>query len=299
MKLNTHPVRPALAFAVVVLAAGTLGFGLEPGMGPTSPLAAGRQEGFSYDGYAALLKAYVDEQGMVNYRGLKADGDGLNAFAEAMGRLDPRTYEQWSERQKVAFWLNAYNALTLKAIIDNYPIKPTFPARLRHPRNSIRQIKGVWTKLKFRVMGEMTTLDAIEHEVLRKEFAEPRIHVALVCAAMGCPPLRNEPYRGEALDEQLGDQARQFLANREKFHIDRGKGRVYISPILKWFGEDFVKAYGTTTEFAGQGETERAVLNYISRHLNEQDRRYLATGKYKIKYLDYDWSLNKQKPEPR
>jgi hypothetical protein len=252
-------------------------------------------QGFEYDDYGAVLEAYVDDRGMVNYDELKADREKLDAFATTIATLDPKVYDQWTENQKVAFWINAYNALTLQAIINHYPIKPSFFASIRFPKNSIRQIPGVWDELQFAAMGRKMTLDEIEHETLRKNFNEPRIHMALVCAAMGCPPLRNEPFAGDRLDAQLDDQTRRFLENPQKFRIDPVNGRVYLSPIFKWFGKDFIKTYGTGEKFSGKSETERAVLKFISGHIDESVAKYLATGEYDLEYLDYDWSLNEQK----
>lgn len=249
---------------------------------------------FSLDDYSSVLAAYVDDDGMVDYRGLKANRAKLDSFAASAGALDPKAFEDWSDEQKIAFWINAYNGFTLIAIIDNYPIKSTFLGRRLYPGNSIRQIDGVWDELKFRIMGREMTLDEIEHENLRRLFNEPRIHVALVCAAMGCPPLRNEPFTGERLDAQLDDQTRRFLGNPSKFGIDRGNKQVYFSSIFKWFGEDFGKSYGTNSIVSGN-ETEKAVLNYISTYLEEKDRRYIAAEEYDIEYLSYDWSLNEQK----
>jgi hypothetical protein len=262
---------------------------------PLVATAAGSQEPFDYDDYAAALSAHVDGNGMIDYRGLKADPGKLNAYVSAIGRVGREQHARWSDEEKVAFWLNAYNGITLKIIIDRYPIQPTFPARLYYPSNSIRQIEGVWDEIEFRVIGKNMTLEAIEHEILRKEFNEPRIHMALVCAAMGCPPIRNEPYTGGALDEQLDDQSKRFVASSAKFRIDRRKGRVHLSPIFDWFGEDFLETYGTSRKFRGHSASERAVLNYLSRYLSTGDRQYLESEKYKVKYLDYDWSLNEQK----
>jgi hypothetical protein len=258
-------------------------------------LAAANYRPFTYDDYAQALKTYVNDQGMVNYRALKVHSDKLDAFVDALAALEPKVYDGWNEKEKIAFWINAYNALTLEAIIRNYPIQPSFLRSLAFPKNSILQIAGVWDKLQFTVMGRKVTLDEIEHKILRKQFNEPRVHMALVCASMGCPPLRNEPFIGGKLDAQLEDQARKFLSNPKKFRIDRQKGRVYLSPIFKWFGEDFVKSCGTNDKFTGHNQTERAVLNFVSRYLDATDRDYLATGKYGIKYLGYDWSLNEQK----
>ena len=263
---------------------------------PFSAYAEGdvRQE-FGYDDYATILKTYVNNQGMVSYKELKANREKLDAFVFSLDKLNPEVYQNWSENAKIAFWTNIYNALTLKAILDNYPIKSSFFKSRLYPKNSIRQISGVWDKLKFTVMGKKITLNQIEHETLRKKFNEPRIHMALVCAAMGCPPLRNEPYTSDKLDVQFDDQTSRFLNNPQKLRMERDKKVVYLSSIFKWFGKDFVNTYQTDSKFSGHSEVERAVLNFISKYLDANDREYLATEDYKIKYLDYDWSLNEQK----
>ena len=179
--------------------------------------------GFNYNDYAAVLKSYVDDAGMVNYKNLKADSEKLGTFVTSMSKLDPNSFNKWRKKEKIAFWLNAYNAFTLKVIIDNYPIKPSFFKSRYYPKNSIRQIKGVWDKVRFNVMGRDLTLGHMEHEILRKKFDEPRIHMAMVCAAMGCPPLLNKPYTGQRLNEQLDGRTRRFVSNSAKFNIDRHK----------------------------------------------------------------------------
>ncbi len=259
-----------------------------------------REEAFPYEGYAAVLKARVDDEGMVNYRELKASRRRLDLFVGLLGDLDKEVYEEWTDEQKIAFWINAYNALTLRVIIDHYPIKKGgLLAGLRFPKNSIRQIPGVWDQIKFTVMGEKMTLEEIEHETLRKDFDEPRIHMALVCAAMGCPPLLNEPYVAVRLEEQFTGRAEKFFSNPKKFRIDRRRREVHLSPIFKWFGEDFEKTYGTDVGFRGHDKTERAVLSFIARYLDEDDARYLRTAEYDIEWLDYDWSLNEQPAKGR
>jgi len=111
---------------------------------------------------------------------------------------------------------------------------------------------------------------------------------------MGCPKLRNEPYAGEKLGDQLDDQARSFLAAPSKFHIDRRAGRVGLSSIFKWFGDDFVERYGTSEKFSGHSKSRRATLAFASGYLSASDAQYLASQRYDIDYLDYDWSLNEQ-----
>ncbi len=254
--------------------------------------------GFKYVDYATLLKKYVDPNGMVNYKELKKDRSRLDAFVDSMAALKRKSYDKWKDQDKIAFWLNAYNAFTLKAIIDNYPIKSSFLKSRLYPKNSIRQIKGVWTKLKFDVMGTKLSLKHIEHEILRKEFNEPRIHVAMVCAAMGCPPLRNKPYEGKKLDKQLDDQSRKFLSNPLKFRHE--KDVLYLSPIFKWFGEDFIKTYGSKTCFAGYDGKDGAVLKFIARYLKEDRRLWVKSIKrHEIEYQGYDWTLNEQKAKDK
>jgi hypothetical protein len=252
--------------------------------------------GFSYDDYAAVLSAYVDDEGLVDYAGLSKNRGNLDAFATALAKLDGKSYDRWSEWEKVAFWINVYNGLTLQLIVDHYPIESSMIRSIVFPKSSIMQIPGAWKKVTFEVMGEHMTLDSIEHEILRARFDEPRIHMALVCAALSCPILRNEPYRAQRLEEQLNDQAGMFLENEKKFRIDRDGGVVRLSKIFDWFAEDFVDRYGTGDPPGKRSEKTQAVLNFIRGYLNAADAQYLATGDYRVKHLKYDWTLN-EKPD--
>ncbi|MBI1747529.1 MAG: DUF547 domain-containing protein [Acidobacteria bacterium] len=295
MSIKRKQVWIGIAFSVIIMAAagGWAFLRPAPRLIPfRSDISVATRHPLTTDDYARVLKTYVNDQGLVNYKEMKAHSQTLDAFVHALGKLDSKAYDAWTGPEKIAFWINAYNALTLEAIIRHYPIHASVIRSVVFPKNSIRQIPGVWDKRDWLVMGRHVSLDDIEHETLRKQFHEPRIHMALVCASIGCPPLRNELYTGAQLDDQLDDQARRLLTNPQKFRIDRDLGRVYISPLFKWFGEDFVKTYGTGEKFFGHGQTERAVLNFVSRYLEARDRDYLAAGKYRVEYLDYDWSLN-------
>ena len=264
-------------------------------LGMSGMVHAQAEDAFSYEGYADVLKAYVDDDGMVNYRGLKAKRAGLDEFVRALGALSKETYASWDEAAQIAFWCNAYNAITLTRIIDHYPIKKGgIISGFRFPVNSIRQIDGVWEDIETRVLGTKMTLDHIEHGILRVKFNEARIHMAIVCAAISCPTLRTEPYVGDRLEEQLEDQSRDFCARPDKFKIDRTKNRVYVSAILDWFGGDFVKSYTPASGFSHLRGEKKAVAYFLSRHVNARDAEYLRGSKYSTKYLDYDWSLNEQ-----
>jgi len=239
-------------------------------------------EPFNYDNYTAVLRTYVSDRGLVNYQQLQTNRQQLDAFNASVGAVTPQTYSSWTEKEKIAFLINAYNAFTLQSIIDQNPIK-----------KSIRDIPGVWKGKKWLIAGERKTLDDIEHRTLRQDFNEPRIHVALVCAAMSCPILRNEPYTAAELDTQLEEQMRKFIRSSQGFRIEKGEGRVYLSAIFKWYGKDWQPSYIVEDKFTGT-RSQRAVLHFLSKYLPPSSRQYLEQGGYKISYLNYDWSLNRQ-----
>ena len=201
-----------------------------------------------------------------------------------MARISEEQFNSWTQSQRLAFLINLYNAATLKLIVDHYPVK------------SIKDIgslfKGPWDQPVVRLFGKTTTLNHLEHDILRKQYSEPRVHMTLVCAAKGCPRLRSEAYLAEKLDEQLDDQSRGYLSSPVGLNVDRKKKVVYFSSIFKWYGEDFVAKYSPTSGFTGLDKTERAVANFCSGYLISADRDFLSTGGYSVKYLDYDWSLN-------
>lgn len=237
---------------------------------------------FSYDDYVTTLSTYVNANGMVNYEQLQQNRQALDRFNAFLAAVTPEVYEGWSKDEQLAYWINAYNSLTLQAIIDQDPLK-----------KSIRDIPGVWNLRQFEIAQGKKTLDNIEHDTIRKKFSEPRIHAALVCAAMSCPPLRTEPYRADQLNAQLDDQSQKFIESPNGLKIDRQANKVYISKIFDWFGDDWKQAYGIEGKFAGS-EKERAVLNFISGYVSPEDKTYLEQGNYQVGYLDYDWALNKQ-----
>ena len=283
----------AMAASVVLIAGlgiGAIAFSTQ-GATDTPPQPPSKEvaEDLADTSLANVLKR-VDSEGMVDYAGLKADPGDLDTYYMTIADLDGQEYEGWSDERQIAFWSNAYNGLTLKAIIEHYPIKRSV-ASVMHPRG-IRWIPGVWDKLTFTIMGREMTLNDIEHQVLRVEYDEPRIHAALVCAAISCPPLRNEPFVAERLDQQLDDQTRRFL--EQTFRIDRDADKVYLSKILDWYGRDFEESFEPESGYEGHSEAEKAVLHFISGYLDDRDQEYLRAGEYDVEYSSYDWSLNEQ-----
>lgn len=251
----------------------------------TTGLASAQDFDPAHRWYDGVLKEFVHD-GRVDYIGLKANPKALDHYLADMARLPESQFNSWSGKQRLACLVNLYNAATLRLILDHAPVR------------SIKDIgsffKGPWDQPAVHLSGRTITLNTLEHEILRKQYNEPRIHMALVCAAMGCPSLRSEAYTAENLDAQLDDQAKRFLANPAKFRIDPRKG-VLLSPIFKWYGADFRARYTPRDGFAGLTETERAVLNFCGQYLSSADREHLASGGYPVGFLDYDWSLNEIK----
>ncbi len=219
----------------------------------------------SHGAYGEVLSLYVRD-GLVDYRGLKSDPGGLEAYLESTAKVTRKDFESWPEDEQLAFLINIYNARTLELIVDNYPVK------------SIRDIgssgKGPWDEPVVKLFGETITLNALENWMIRRNYKDPRIHFALVCAAVGCPPLLGEPYLGGSLDNQLEARTKKFLSDPGKNSIDRENKILRLSPIFEWYAEDFKAEAGS-------------VPGYLKKYYgNEPFKGYI------IVYTDYDWSLN-------
>lgn len=218
-----------------------------------------------------VLQTHVRENGRVDYAALKQDPQKLLQYLDALAAVDEAAFRTWDEKQQLAYLINLYNAHTLQLILDHYPL------------DSIRDIgtlfMGPWDQEVVPLFGRHVSLDYVEHGILRKEYQEPRIHFALVCAAKGCPPLRREPYTAGSLEAQLEDQGRLFLAAPHKNRIDREKKIVYLSSIFKWFKKDF------------QAQHEN-ILDFVKPYLPADAAAAMAAEKYDVKYTDYDWTLN-------
>jgi hypothetical protein len=240
----------------------------------------------AYQEYAALLARHVRD-GRVDYRGLVADRAALAAVAASFGGVDAATERAWPRDERLAFWINAYNLFTLQAIVDHYPIQAGWFTL--GPRNSIRQIGGVWDRLTWRVAGRQVTLDDIEHRILRPEFKEPRIHFAVNCASVGCPPLRSEPYRAGTIGAQLDANARAYLASPLGLRVEAG--RLMVTSILTWYGGDFIDRFGASP---GPSRTpaESAILRIVEAFGPSQAATLARDPAVQIGFLDYDWTLN-------
>ena len=181
-----------------------------------------------------LLKKHVNNKGVVDYAGFKKDSDDLKKYLDLLSAKAPA--DSWSKDDQLAYWINAYNAFTVQLILDNYGVKSIkdIGAKIKIPF-----VNTPWDVKFITIDGKKMDLNNIEHGIIRKKFAEPRIHFALVCAAKSCPPLRNEAYVGSKLNEQLDDQGRDFLNDDTKNVVMKDKAS--LSKILSWYGGDFTK----------------------------------------------------------
>jgi len=250
---------------------------------------------FDYSKYDQILQNNVNN-GLVNYKNLKSDRKQLTEFLNATGTVDEKDFLSWSKDERKAFWINVYNAVTIEGILRNYPIQwGRFMAKRRFPQSSIRQISKFWDTPFVKVMGKDITLNQIEHEILRKKFADPRIHFVLVCASIGCPVLDNHAFLPDNLDARLDDAAKAFILNPAKVRLDKAEKKLYLSSIFDWYKKDFKASRKAQSELTKYGDKDRGVIRFIVRYLPESDRAFILQNQPKIKYLSYDWTLNEQK----
>lgn len=233
---------------------------------------------FNHGAFDALLKEYVSNEGLVDYARLAEDQDeALRPYLQELAATDPQNLD---EDERLAFWINAYNALALKLVLDHYPvggIRKIKPSGLPF----IPKVNSPFKIKVSEVGGRMRTLDEIEHAIIREEFDEPRIHFAVVCAAVSCPRLRREAYTGVALNGQLDDQARTFLGTEAKNAIPAGEDAIRVSKIFDWFEGDF-------------GGSKAAVQRFLAPYFAGEVRQRLEDAAYDVGYTDYDWALNDQ-----
>lgn len=210
-----------------------------------------------------LLKKYVDEAGAVDYKGWKAskeDGAALDAFVAAVGTAKVAG----DDKAKLAFYVNAYNAIVLDEILEEYPLA------------SVMKVDGFFKTRKHKVAGKELTLDQLENEVIRKQFAEPRIHFVLVCGAKSCPPLRRKAATAANIEGLLESSAKRFIPRATKVK----DGAVTTSKLFEWFAGDFEKSDGS-------------VAKYLARYVPKHKDAILADGA-KLAYSHYSWKLNEQ-----
>ena len=231
----------------------------------------------SHSKFDRILKkavVVIGPKSQVRYASLKKEPQALNEYQREIEQVTLSEFKQWSESQQIAFLINAYNALTIKLILSEYP-------DLKSIKDLGGFFSGPWKVEFFSLFGAKRHLDHIEHGLLRKNYREPRIHFALVCASIGCPPLRAEAFVPERLDSQLNDAMKKFLRDTDRNIFNPDTNTLEISSIFKWFKGDFVNVAGSVEAFIAPWITDDIYLRLRIRN-EEPD----------IEYLDYDWNLN-------
>ena len=240
--------------------------------------------------YDALLDLHVRD-GLVYYRALQGDRAKLNRYVASLNSPSVVSgYAQWSSDQKKAFWLNAYNALVLKTVIDRYPIAGKSP---EYPSVSIRQLAGAFERTAHRVAGRSLTLDQIEQTVL-PEFGDPRVFLALGRGAVGSGRLRSEAYAADRVDAQLADVAAECLRRTQCVQVDRNNNRVLASSIFSWRSNEFVAALAgrANPRFAARSPIERAILALVVPGLLSAERTLIEQNTFAVQFVPFDWTLN-------
>jgi len=221
----------------------------------------------NHDPWTVLLQSHVTANGNVDYKGFIKDKAKLESYLTSLSNNAPDK-ATWTEEEQLAYWINAYNAFTVKLIVDNYPVKSIQDL---HPTFKIPMLNTVWHKKFFKIGGEDASLDQIEHKILRKEFDEPRIHFAINCASVSCPPLRNEAYTATKLEQQLTDQAINYINNPA--HNKIAASQIEVSKIFSWFSGDFTK--------------KGSLIDYLNKF-----SKVKINANAKVSYMDYNWDLN-------
>lgn len=228
--------------------------------------------------FTDVLNKYV-KNGLVNYKELKKD----KRLDDYLTQLKNTVPEKLSINEKLAFWINSYNAFTLQVISENYPIESI--NELHTGGRIIGHILGktVWDKEFITINNKKYSLNDIEHKILRK-MDEPRIHFAIVCASISCPSLLNEAFEPDKIITQLQSQAIEFINDNSRNTFDLKNRKAYLSKIFDWFDEDF-------------GDSEKEVLKYVSQFVPENISKDIKNNlsEWEISYKDYDWNLNKIK----
>ena len=236
-----------------------------------------------YAAWDALLKKHVrwlpdNKQSRVNYKGFAADKAGFKKVLDAFSAVPRADFDKWTREQQMVFLTNAYNAFTIQHILSKYP-------DLKSIKDLGSLIQSAWKKKFFTLLGEERHLDWIEHEQLRPRYNEPRIHVAVNCASIGCPALPPEAFTPARFDAQLEEGMVRFLGDRTRNRMADGK--LEVSQIFKWFREDFEKGN------KGFSKLEDVFAKYAEQLADvSADREKIKAKSVSITHLDYDWSLN-------
>ncbi len=287
MPTNTLRRRLLLAHALTSLPALVTLAAHGPAAAQAAAPAAGAAFDHSHAAFTALLRRHVlvlrgGQASQVRYGGLAAERAALKAYLDTLSGVSEAAYAAFSKPQQMAFLINAYNAFTLELILTRWP-------KLESIKDLGSLLQSPWKPKWVPLLGNKVSLDNIEHDMLRARgrFDDPRVHFAVNCASIGCPALREEAFVADRLEAQLAEQAQRFMADRSRNNYDASSGKLQVSKIFDWFGEDF--------RLGHQGVTSLPV--FLGRYADvladtPADRDRVRRGQVPVAFLDYDWKLN-------
>ena len=224
--------------------------------------------------YDAILKKYVKGD-YFQYKALRDNSDDMAQFDHFLKWQAKADVKKMPRADQIAFYINAYNSCCIKAILDNYPV------------HTPKDVDGFFDKLRFEVAGEKLTVSEIEYDRLIADYKDMRAHFAVVCADRGCLPLKMGAYTGNALDKDLEAAAKKFVSDDRHFKVDKKSGEVQVSKIFEWYGPKFLE--DPTRPVNG----DKPEL-YLTHWVDKDVRNLLESGRYKLKIMDWDWTLNEK-----
>lgn len=236
-----------------------------------------------------VLDTYVRD-GFVYYRALKLERAKLDRYLSQIETVNGASVDGWPEREQLAFWLNAYDALVLRTVIDHYPIQGHAAG---YPSKSIRQVPGAFERLTHRVAGRTLTLDQIEQTVLTR-FHDPRVFLAVGRGAVGSGRLRSEVFTPERVDSQLAEVAAECTNHQQCVQVEPAANKLVVNPIFSWREGEFVSADASKAlpVFSTRSPIERAILALVSPTLLASERDFLQKNTFQLAYGTFDWTLN-------
>lgn len=240
---------------------------------------------------STILKKVVKE-GKVDYVLLVRDPGDLHAYVKTMGKLHKRDFEEFTRNQKIAYWINLYNALTLLSVTQNYPILPDSPDPI-YPKSSIRQIPGVWVKIRFKTVMGAKTLKEIETQYINP-LKEPLLNFVMVNSALGGPKMMEEALRADTLEKQVNEAVRNFVLDANNIRADPTSKTLFISEMFTWKASQFTSRYFKLGHFQRRSKEEVAILNFLNNYAGMMEKMMILKDDFKIKYIKYDWALNER-----
>ena len=246
---------------------------------------------FPHDIFDRVLKKHVGDTGVVDYRALSSQLGDLDSYVDSLALASPQSHDSRfsGPGDRLAYWINSYNALVLKGVVAAYPVASVMAVRT-----------GGWffREQTFVVGGVEMTLDHLENRIIRPEFGDARIHFAINCAATSCPLLENRVFDGPTLEQRLEAATRRFARTPSHVRIDRGAKTIYLSKLLEWFATDFEAGFSPRNP--DEPRTLSPQLRFLLPYLQESEAEYLRTNPdVAVTFAEYDWGLNDRKyPEP-